>query len=383
MPVAKDKYFTSSFQYSPIDQAANIANKRRVMSIMSALSEAPLAELPEAARAGYAEGVALNATHPINELRGIDAGLEQLWKPLRRALPDMERRENFVAGGRYRDANWIACMGHYLGTFAQDLLGIPATRGVVHLRFCEGHELSAGKIVKSYLFLDFLDLMRQAGYWPLAPSLGREMRWMPPRTLDGVMLSPQDEARSQQTIETILKMHAALGYYSGEAPTRAVLDEMEQARHWHPNFMWYGPAGIGTTRGLVGYEDYHQIPFLVAFPDRGGSAQGHFIRIGDGYYAVTGGWGYLRATHTGGELFGLAPTGKRVRMRVMDFYRCDDETIVENWIPIDVPHLLLQMGVDVFGRMRHQHRQQGALSASDWLIHHRGTEVSPSKSCNY
>ncbi len=379
MPVAKDKYFTSSFQYSPIDQAANIANKRRVMSIMGALSEASLAELPEAARAGYAEDVALNATHPINELRGIDAGLEQLWKPLRRALPDMERRENFVAGGRYRDANWIACMGHYLGTFAQDLLGISATRGVVHLRFCEGHELSAGKIVKSYLFLDFLDLMRQAGYWPLAPSLGREMRWMPPRTLDGVILSPQDEARSQQTIETILKMHAALGYYSGEAPTRAVLDEMEQARHWHPNFMWYGPAGIGTTRGLKGYEDYHQIPFLVAFPDRGGSAQGHFIRIGDGYYAVTGGWGYLRATHTGGELFGLAPTGKRVRMRVMDFYRCDDATIVENWIPIDVPHLLLQMGVDVFGRMRHQHRQQGTLSASDWLIHHRGTEVSPIK----
>ena len=120
--------------------------------------------------------------------------------------------------------------------------------------------------------------MRQAGYFPLAPSLGSEMRWMPPRTLDGVILTPQDEARSRQTIETILQMHAALGYYSGDAPTREVLDEMEQAKHWHANFMWYGPAGIGTTRGLKGYEDYHQIPFLVAFPDRGGSEQGHFIR---------------------------------------------------------------------------------------------------------
>ena len=163
-------------------------------------------------------------------------------------------------------------------------------------------------------------------------------------------------------------MHAALGYYNGAPPTRAVLDEMEQAKHWHKDFMYYGPAGIGTTRGLKRFEDYHQIPFLVAFPDRGGSAQGHFIRIGDGFYAVTGGWGYLRATHTGGELFGAPPTGKRVKMRVMDFYRCDDETIVENWIPIDVPHLLLQMGVDVFGRMRHQFRQRGAISASDWLI---------------
>ena len=364
----EDRYFTTSFQYSPVDQARNIANKRRVMTIMRALADEPPVRLPEIARDGYAPDVALNVTHPINELRGIAAGLSSLWQPLRRALPDMERREHFVAGGRYREGDWVACMGHYLGTFEHDLLGIPATRGVVCLRYCEGHELRDGVIVTSYLFVDFLDLMRQAGYWPLAPSLGREMRWLPPRMLDGVILSPQNEARSKRTIDTVLAMHAALGCYSGAPPTRAVLDEMEQAKHWHPNFMWYGPAGIGTTRGLKGYEDYHQIPFLVAFPDRGGSAQGHFIRIGDGYFAVTGGWGYLRATHTGGELFGVAPTGARLKMRVMDFYRCDDESIVENWVPIDVPHILMQMGVDVFGRMRHQFRQHSALSASDWLV---------------
>ena len=363
-----DKYFTASFTYTPVDQAQNIANKRRVIDIMQALTEAPVADLPALARDSFADDIAINVTHPINELSGIDAGLAQLWLPLRRALPDMERRDNFVAGGRYRDSNWIACMGHFMGSFERDLLGIPATRGVVSLRYCEGHELRDGKIVTSYVFIDFLDLMRQAGYFPIAPSLGREMRWMPPRTLEGVILSAQDEQRSKRTISTILKMHAALGYYSGEPPTRAVLDEMQQAEHWHPNFMWYGPAGIGTTRGLKGYEDYHQIPFLVAFPDRAGSPQGHFIRIGDGYFAVTGGWGYLRATHTGGELFGVPPTGKRIKMRVMDFYRCDDETIVENWIPIDVPHVLLQMGVDVFGRMRHQFRQQGSISASDWLV---------------
>ena len=363
-----DKYFTSSFEYSPVDQARNIANKRRVMAVTQALAEEPVERLPEIVRDGLATDIALHVTHPINELSGIDAGLAQLWRPLRRALPDMERREHFLAGGRYRDADWVACMGHYLGNFERDLLGIPATRGAVCLRYCEGHELRAGKIVQSYLFLDFLDLMRQAGYWPLAPSLGREMRWLPPRTLDGVILTPQDEARSRWTIETILKMHAALGYYSGEPPTRQVLDEMEQAKHWHRNFIWYGPAGIGTARGLRRYEDYHQIPFLTAFPDRGGSAQGHFIRIGDGHYAVTGGWGYLRATHSGGQLFGIPATGVRLKMRVMDFYRCDDETIVENWVPIDVPHLLLQMGVDVFGRMRHQFRQQGALSASEWLV---------------
>ena len=363
----EDKYFTSSFQYTPIDQARNIANKQRVIEIMRGLAEGPVEKLEEIARGSLAQDSALQVTHPINELSGRRAALERLWLPLRRALPDVERREHFVAGGRYRDGDWVACMGHYLGSFERDLLGIPATRGAVCLRYCEAHELRDGQITTSYIFLDFLDLMRQAGYFPLAPSLGREMRWLPPRTLDGVILKPQDEGRSQRTIERILKMHAALGYYSGEPPTRAVLDEMEQARHWHPNFMWYGPAGIGTTRGLEGFEDYHQIPFLVAFPIAR-VRRGHFIRIGDGDYAVTGGWGYLQATHRGGELFGVPPTGKRVKMRVMDFYRCDEETIVENWVPIDVPHILLQMGVDIFGRMRHQFRQHQPTSASEWLV---------------
>ena len=115
------------------------------------------------------------------------------------------------------------------------------------------------------------------------------------------------------------------------------------------------------------------MPSRIAASCRGKGYSGHFIRIGDGNYAVTGGWGHLLATHSGVDWLGLAPTGKVVNMRVMDFYRCDTDdagvtTLRENWVPIDIPHLLLQMGVDVFGRMRHQHRQAGAISASDFLL---------------
>ncbi|NUQ36795.1 MAG: ester cyclase [Caldilineales bacterium] len=357
----------AAYQFQPIDQPQNIANKRRLIEIMQAILDAPAPELRAAVGAGYHPGASVNVTHPINELGSLTAVTEQLWQPLRQALPDAERRHDIVAGGRYRDADWIGCSGHYVGTFARDWLGIPATRGMATVRFAEGHELRAGKIAASYVFIDFLDLMRQAGYWPLAPSLGREMQWLPPATHDGVILTPQESAISQRSIERVLRMHAALGHYPGGAPTRAALDAMQMVKHWHPHFMWYGPAGIGTTRGLKGFEDYHQIPFLAAFPDRGGSEIGHFIRIGDGNYAVTGGWSYLRATHLGGGFLGMPPTGKRLTMRVMDFYRCDEETIVENWIPFDIPHLLLQMGVDLFGRMHHQFRQQDALSAGEWL----------------
>jgi predicted ester cyclase len=366
MTTKPDNMFTTTFQYHPVDQARNVADKQRVVEIMQQLIQAPPAEVADALRAAYHADARVDVTHPINGCVGLEAIHTQLWQPLRHALPDVERRDELVAGGCYQNSRWIGCLGHYVGTFANDWLDIPATRGVVTVRYGEGHALRDGKIVQSYVFIDFLDLMRQAGYWPLAPSLGREMRWLPPLTHDGLLLQPQDNAVSQQSIERVLKMHAALGQYSGRPPTRAVLDEMEMVKHWHPHFMWYGPAGIGTTRGLKGFEDYHQIPFLVAFPDRGGGDVGHFIRIGDGRYVVTGGWGYLQATHTGHDFLGVPATGKRVAMRVMDFYRCDEHTIVENWVPIDIPHLLLQMGVDLFGRMRSQHRK--SISISDWLV---------------
>jgi predicted ester cyclase len=349
--------------YTPTYQARNVANKRRVSATLHALIDVPTAELADVLRDGYHADAAVNVSHPINELTGLETVLEQV------ALPDAERRDDIIAGGSYRDADWIGCMGYYLGTFTNDLLGIPANRGVVALRYAEGHQIRDGKIAVSYLFIDFLDLMRQVGYVPIAPSLGREMQWLPPRTHDGVIFTPQDDAVSKATLEKILNMHAALGYFKGGLPDRAALDDMQMVQHWHPNFMWYGPSGIGTTRGLAGFEDYHQIPFLAAFPDRRGDPQiGHFISIGDGYYAVTGGWGSLQATHTGHGFLGMPPTGKRIKMRVMDFYRCNDTTIIENWVPIDVPHILNQMGVDIFGRMRHQFRQHNADSVSTWLV---------------
>ncbi len=356
--------------YQPIDQAANIANKRRVMDAMQQLIDAPLAALREVIGTSYHADARINMSHPINVLSSPDASIDQFWGPLRHALPDVERRYDILAGGVDRDAVMVGCLGHYVGTFENDWLGIPATGGVVAMRYAEGHELRDGKIANSYVFLDFLDLMRQVGYWPIAPSLGREMQWLAPMTHDGVILTPQHEAVSRRTHEFIIRMHTGLDIANGQTLTHEIMEliEQEDARHFHPNFLWYGPAGIGTTRGIKGFNDYHGHPFLIAFPDRGVRDTPHFIRISDGYYAVTGGWGYLQATHTGDEFLGVPATGKHVAMRVMDFYRCDDQTICENWVPIDIPHLLLQMGVDVFGRMRHQFRQHDKLSVKSWLL---------------
>jgi predicted ester cyclase len=143
-----------------------------------------------------------------------------------------------------------------------------------------------------------------------------------------------------------MAMHASLGAFDGKS-----VNSMPQAPYWHPDFMWYGPAGVGTTRRLAGFQAHHQIPFLKAFPDRKGA--GHYVRLADGPYVVTGGWPSVVGTHLGPWL-GLPPTGKHLRMRVMDFYRLDGGLIRENWVPIDVLDMLMQMGVDVLARVAHR-----------------------------
>jgi hypothetical protein len=35
----------------------------------------------------------------------------------------------------------------------------------------------------------------------------------------------------------------------------------------------------------------------------------------------------------------------------MDFYRREGELIVENWVPIDMLYVFLQMGIDVLGEL--------------------------------
>jgi predicted ester cyclase len=301
----------------------------------------------------YAQSARWWGSHPWNERKGHDA-IGAVWADLRRALPDMERRDLiFVGGQSYPDArlvpdlsgrSLVATMGHYQGAFKADLCGIPATGGPVSLRFAEVHHVQEGRIVHSYCLWDLLDLMRQAGCWPIAPSLGVESMWPGPIVPDGIRLG--ETADGATAFQAVMGMHASLGAFDGKS-----VHSMPQAQYWHPEFMWYGPAGIGTTRGLAGFQAHHQIPFLKAFPDRRGS--GHYVRLADGPYVVTGGWPSVTATHLG-PFMGLPPTGKLMQMRVMDFYRMDGDLIRENWVPIDVLNLLMQMGVDVLDRVAHR-----------------------------
>jgi predicted ester cyclase len=351
----------------------HILNKQRISAALGALAEAKAEKVPGLLSALYAPEAHWRGSHPINEHQGIEAIASQVWVPLLDAFPDLERRDLIVAGGSYEGRDYVAMIGHYCGTFRRDWLGIPATGAPLFIRYGEVHQIVNGRIVQSNCLWDVLDVIRQAGFWPLVPSLGTEGMWPGPITGDGLLFHETDKVQSAASIAQTLAMHGTLGAYddlNGEG--RDGLLNMPQKQYWHPKMMWYGPAGIGTTRGLQGFVDYHQLPFRRAFPKRKGGGQwdeiaeikakhggGHYIRIGDGAYSVTGGWPSVFAFHSGPDFLGLAATGKAVTMRVMDFYLHHEGLIRENWVPLDVLDLLMQMGVDVLARMQPVFRRGG------------------------
>ena len=286
--------------------------------------------------------------HPINALHGRDAYLRDFLHPLMASFPDMERRADLLFGGQSIEARWVCSTGYYVGTFGADWLGIPATGNLAYLRYGEFVRMEKGRITASYVILDLLDLMRQAGISLLPPAIGVERLAPGPATRDGVLLDEQKEEESHKTLKLVDDMiFEGLHEYDGKN-----LDTMLHHLHWHPDFMWYGPGGIGTTRGIDGFKYWHQAPFLGALPDRKGGT--HVARFSDGCYAASTGWYSLSATHTGGLLYGLAPTGKKIGMRVMDFWRREGALLRENWVLIDTIEFCLQLGYDLFERLRMQ-----------------------------
>lgn len=309
------------------------------------------------------------ASHPIDELRGVEAVDAAVWRPLKRALPDLERRDQIFLAGRYEERDYVAAVGTYCGVFREDWLGIPATGRPVFLRYGEVYQVAGGRIVQANCLWDVLDLVRQAGFDPLPASLGTEIAWPGPITGDGIRLADSDPAEGAASIAQTLAMHRTLAEHDDRANlTRESLMSMPQRDHWHPKMMWYGPCGIGTTRGLQGFVDYHQLPFRIAFQrpqgtfeevmaERARRGAGHYVRFGDGPYSVTGGWPSVYAVNGGGGFAGTTPTGRPVTMRVMDFYLHHEGLIRENWVPLDMLDLLRQMGLDVLDRMRSHFRR--------------------------
>lgn len=244
--------------------------------------------------------------------------------------------------GCWKGGEWVASSGQIAGLFEAPLFGIPATGRIAFVRFGRFERHLASKIVETLLIIDLPSLMMQAGCWPLGEPMGPRIVAPGPATCDGIV-TPEREGGTR-SLALVEAMIGGLMTFDGS------LQSMGMRGYWLEDFWWFGPAPIGSFRGHADYERGHQLPFLTAFPDRVGG--NHRARIGEGSYVASTGWPSITATHAGGGWLGLPPSGRAITMRVMDFWRREDDRLAENWVMIDIPELLGQMGLDVFVRMR-------------------------------
>lgn len=119
--------------------------------------------------------------------------------------------------------------------------------------------------------------------------------------------------------------------------------ENDMTRYFHEDFLWRGNQGCGTKRGVAEFRRNWQLPLRAAFTDREYKTEKF---LADGDWAAC--FGHIEATHSG-PFMGIAPSGKRVTIPYMDFWRVEDGRIADNPVSVDFASVLAQLGHDVFG----------------------------------
>jgi steroid delta-isomerase-like uncharacterized protein len=128
-----------------------------------------------------------------------------------------------------------------------------------------------------------------------------------------------------------------------EAMAQSLNDNVPEGQeaYWAEDMVWYGPAGLGTRRGLEEFAQYRS-DFIRAFPNK------HLedsVLFGDGGDLVAAA-GVQHATHAS-DWLGIPATNKDVKVRYMDIWRAEDGFLKENWVMIDILDFLEQLGYDV------------------------------------
>lgn len=316
-------------------------------TFLNTLIRAPESVLDELAHEHLASDCVWDVSHPINRLVGPDAVLDGFIRPLRKALTRVQRRDEIFIGGdnrREEGGQWVASVTHYLGNFDSPFLGIAPSHHLMLARSGEFYRIDNGMITKARIILDIPDMIRQTGINPFGFSYGLETLFPGPATHDGVLPRPS-QGNGQHSLDIVEGMLADL--HTFDPKTFESSNQTGASGYWHEDMLWYGPAGIGSNYLWEGFVRDHRESFLRAFPDRKGGD--HYCRIGDGNYAAISGWPSMTMKFSG-DYLGVKADGRSLTLRVMDFYRCSQGKIMENWVLLDYNDLMAQMGIDLIAR---------------------------------
>ena len=151
---------------------------------------------------------------------------------------------------------------------------------------------------------------------------------------------------------------------SKTSETRTVIENMVDGLNDHrivdideffsESFRWMGNTGCGTKEGIREFQQNWQKPFQAAFSDKVCIDE---ARLYMGEWAAA--FGRQEAIHSG-TFMGIEPTNKKVEIRYMDFWKVANGKIVDNWVMVDFPKVLIQLGVDVINGQGWEAYDQGA-----------------------
>jgi hypothetical protein len=292
----------SSCDYSPWNTAMSEHQKHKalILEYFAEMEAAGATGVGDVLRRYTSDDYRFFGVHPFNELAGAEAVAEAVWKPLYTAWAPIQRRQDvFIAGtSEIHDDHWVMSMGHFLGLFDGNWLGMRATRKMIMLRYAEFNCVRLGKIVKTGFFCDIIGVMHQLGINPLPPQTGASFVNPGPRTHDGIMLDEQPESEAQKTMALLNRMIADLSGLNASGNDRCPPEVL--SRTWHDDMIWYGPAAIGASYTIPRYQQQHQYPFREGLKDK--VFNGHVCRFAEGNYACFFGWPNLSNTPRGGFL---------------------------------------------------------------------------------
>lgn len=287
--------------------------------------------------------------YPFREQHGVQNAAESFWIPLKESLSCMQRRQDIFIGGinEVSGETWVMSMGHFMGLFDNDFLGIRRTGKMISLRYAEFSCVEDGKITQTGLFVDLIGFMKQAGAYPLAPETGSYFVYPGPRNHDGLLFDDVDDVEGQKTLALVNKMVDDLSELNKSGSMGCPPEVLEKS--WAKDMIWYGPGGIGASYTIERYQKQHQLPFRNNLKDK--VFNGHVCRFAEGNFACFFGWPNLTNTPIGGFL-GLPGGNIPADMQVVDVYYRVDDKLSENWVLIDIPYWLKQQGLDVLERTK-------------------------------
>ena len=323
--------------------------KKTVLDYYNALDKSEGNDITNVLKEYITEDYIWRGYHPFNELSKAKDVSELFWQPFRYAFKNMQRRMDIFMAGKNEidgfDSVWVVSMGHLMGLFDNEWLGIQPSRKIAFLRYCEFNKVENGKITESAMFIDIPHVMMQVGLNPFPPQTAAHLVQPGPMTHEGLLFDEQDAAEGEKTLDAIDFMVNDIRTWK-EKQEMPLVDELR--RSWKEDMIWWGPAGIGAPYTIERYAEQHSGPFREGFKDR--TFNGHLCRVAEGKFGGFFGWPNLTLTPSGGFM-GMPATEKPGDMRIIDMYRREGDKLAENWIFIDLLHFWKQQGVDILERI--------------------------------